>query len=291
MSRHRLSALVLGLSLSAAPPTAYFGQTPPGAMAVVFAPDFISTGKDFVMNGAFSRDGRSFYYTVTDGPWMKFDVWMTRLEGRTWTPPAPARLLPGKDTFEVFFSPDGRRMCFTGGTMANTDIHVMDRAGEGWGAPVPLPEAINTPVYEMFSSMSAQGTVYFGRGGDLWSARVEGGTYLKAEPLPAPVNNGAHKAGDPLISPKEDFLIFLMGGGPDDQGQADLYISFRTKDGGWTAPRNLGPEINTPEFECAPSLTPDGKYLLFTRRKAWKTDVPSKIWWVSTDFLQRLRPL
>lgn len=291
MSLHRLSAWILGLSLCAAPPAAYMGQTPPGAKAVVFAPDVISTGRDFVMNGAFSRDGRSFYYTVTDGPWMKFDVWMTRLEGRTWTPPAPAKLLPGKDTFEVFFAPDGQRMLFTGGTMENTDLYLVTQAGAGWGVPVRLPDVINSPVYEMFSSMTREGTLYFGRNGEVWRSRLEDGQYRRAEPLPAPVNTGARKAGDPLISPDEDFLIFLMGDGPDSQGQADLYISFRTKDGGWTAPRNLGQEINTPEFECGPSLTPDGKYLLFTRRKAWKTDVPSKIWWVSTDFIQRLRPL
>ncbi len=290
MSIAHLFALQLGLSLAAAPPTAYFGQTPPGTQAVVFAPDTISTGQDYVMNGAFSKDGQEFYYTVTNGAWDKFQIWKTRLLEGKWTQPIPAKLLGDKDTFEAFFTPDGRRMFFTGGTMANTDIYYVERGSEGWGEPVRLPDVISSPVYEMFSSVSAKGAVYFGRNGQVWCARPEHGHYLKAEPLKPPMSSVKQDCGDPLISPQEDFLICTLGNGPGDQGQADLYIRYRTKDGGWTEAFNLGPQINSPEFECGPSLTPDGKYLLFTRRKAWKTEVPSKIYWVRTDFIQRLRP-
>jgi len=52
----------------------------------------------------------------------------------------------------------------------------------------------------------------------------------------------------------------------------------------------MGPRINTPEWEMAPSLSPDGKYLFFTRRKAFQTDAPSQILWVSIGIVEQFRP-
>ena len=290
--RHTAFALCFGLLLGAAtPPTAYFGQTPPGAKAVVFAPGFICTKDTFAMNGAFSPDGREFYYTVTNGAWDTFQIWRTRLQEGTWTEPAPVRFFADKETFEPCFAPDGRRLFFTAGTVANTDIHFVEKGSEGWGQPVRLPDVISSSAHEMFASVSTLGAIYFGRSGDIWCSRLEGGQYRKAEPLGPPVNSDKHNVGDPLISPQEDFLIHTQAEGPGGLGQMDLYIRYRTKQGTWTEPFNLGPEINSPEFECGPSLTPDGKYLLFTRREKWRTGNPSKIYWISADFIRQLRPL
>ncbi len=45
----------------------------------------------------------------------------------------------------------------------------------------------------------------------------------------------------------------------------DLYVSFKQKNGTWTKPMNLGPEINTEEFtETTPFLAPDGVTLYFS---------------------------
>jgi Tol biopolymer transport system component len=46
-------------------------------------------------------------------------------------------------------------------------------------------------------------------------------------------------------------------------------------------PKNMGKNVNTEGWEMAPSLSPDGKYLFFTRRQSWNTDEPSKIYWVN----------
>lgn len=50
----------------------------------------------------------------------------------------------------------------------------------------------------------------------------------------------------------------------------------------------MGPEINSAGWDMAPSLTPDSEYLLFTRRKAFQTDEPSQILWVSTAIIETL---
>ena len=48
-------------------------------------------------------------------------------------------------------------------------------------------------------------------------------------------------------------------------GAVDLYISWRTDAGGWTAPRNLGPAVNTSGTEFCPFVSRDGRFLFFTR--------------------------
>lgn len=62
------------------------------------------------------------------------------------------------------------------------------------------------------------------------------------------------------ISPEEGYLIFA--GGSDN---ADLFICFKNIDGKWGSPVNMGDKINTNEWERFPVVSPDGKYLFFTR--------------------------
>lgn len=45
--------------------------------------------------------------------------------------------------------------------------------------------------------------------------------------------------------------------------QEDFYISFKDADGNWSVARPIGPPINTPANEGAPSLSADGQYLFF----------------------------
>jgi hypothetical protein len=95
--------------------------------------------------------------------------------------------------------------------------------------------------------------------------------------------------GDPYISPNEDYLIFLSVDRSGGYGQGDLYISYKKENGSWTNPKNLGSKVNTDEFEFGPSVTPDGKYFQFSRRKQWMTDIPSKIYWIKSDFIDLLK--
>jgi Tol biopolymer transport system component len=137
------------------------------------------------------------------------------------------------------------------------------------------------------------GTLYFssdrdgGEGGlDLYRAPRVAGRYPAAYNLGPPVNTGD---GDdlPFIAPDESYLIFASDR-PGGLGNRDLYVSFRV-DGRWTAPRNLGSPINSPAWDIYPSVSPDGRYLFFTRRQGWEPDDDSDIFWVSAAFLPRLR--
>jgi outer membrane protein OmpA-like peptidoglycan-associated protein len=49
-------------------------------------------------------------------------------------------------------------------------------------------------------------------------------------------------------------------------GEKDLYVSFKTGENGWSAPKNLGNVINTSEAEFSPFLAADDKTLFFASR-------------------------
>ncbi len=57
-------------------------------------------------------------------------------------------------------------------------------------------------------------------------------------------------------------------------------------DGSWTDAINLGITINTGKQERFPSLSPDGKYLFFTR---WVAPGNEDVMWVSAEIINRIR--
>ncbi len=83
-----------------------------------------------------------------------------------------------------------------------------------------------------------------------------------------PFNNPEYSVGHPAISQSGDTLIFSSdkAGG---YGQTDLYMSVR-KNGRWSKPVNLGPEINSPgkdEFPFLISNKSGRQYLIFSSDK------------------------
>ena len=57
--------------------------------------------------------------------------------------------------------------------------------------------------------------------------------------------------------------IYFGSGAPGGLGGADIYLS-RLVDGVYQAPENLGPVINSEEFEFSPFIAPDESYLIVT---------------------------
>jgi WD40-like Beta Propeller Repeat len=51
----------------------------------------------------------------------------------------------------------------------------------------------------------------------------------------------------------------------------------------------MGKDINTDGWEMAPSLTPYGKYFLYTWRKSVVTNEPALIYWVSIKILGKYK--
>jgi hypothetical protein len=71
-------------------------------------------------------------------------------------------------------------------------------------------------------------------------------------------------------------VLIIAARGADNRGRTDLYVLVRRGDGRWSAPRNLGREVNSTDAEFAPQLKagrakrnrPDGYAILEASRDA-----------------------
>jgi len=272
-----------------------FDGSLPDTKPQLFAPAVFLGDKSYIGYQTFDATGREFYYAVTDREWSSSALYLRQAD----KPFEAVKLdfLHSRWEGEPFIAADGK-LYFTailppGDKPWHSDLYVVERQGGGWGTPHPLPPPINTASSEWHVSLTKKGVLYFCSEregdrlkGDIFRAVPQNGTYA-VQKLPDTVNSAFNDC-DPLIAPDESWLVFHSNR-PGGEGEHDLYISFRDRAGQWNKAVNMGPKINSPGWEMAPSLTPDGRYLMFTRRKAFVTDEPSQILWVSAKIIEQYR--
>lgn len=272
----------------------YLGQTPPGSTPVVFAPDVVSTeGPE--LNAVFSADGKEFYFTREVG-W-RIEV-MRQVDG-VWTLPKATKPAGEYGAVDPFMTRDGLHLYFStdrpldgkGPGTRDRDIWVTTRTARGLSEPSSLGETVNSKQGDYYPTLTNRGDLYFcsrregGQGGhDIYRARLVHGRFERPENLGAPINT-EYWDFDPFIAPDESYLIFGSDR-PGGLGRWDLYISFRTKDGSWSPPRNMGKPINGPGNDLTPMLSPDGRYLFFASDRAGSND----IYWVDARVIEPFRP-
>lgn len=108
------------------------------------------------------------------------------------------------------------------------------------------------------------------------------GKYSKAPKADIPFG------GHAFISPSQDYMLVDARNREDENKKdADLYVYFKKKDGAWTKPFNLGSAVSSKFDETVATVSPDGKYLFFSRRT--EGDLLD-LYWVSTEVIEKLRP-
>lgn len=278
-------------------PDPYLGQTPPGDVPVVFASGVVSLDDRFEQFLLYAPDGRSLTYGLTNADWSQFTLRTMAMQDGRWSEAFEAPFL-GSDPSALTSSltADGRTVFFSSArpTYPPVDIWTSTVRDDGtWSEPVRVPEPVSSEGDEFEVVVSAGGTLYFSstrEGGlgdiDIYRARLVEDGYPAIENLGAPVNG---PSGDdlPYIAPDESYLIFASDR-PGGFGYRDLYVTFAV-DGVWSEPVNLGRPINSEAWDIYPSVSPDGKYLFFTRRASWEATEDSDVYWVRADFLERLR--
>jgi len=76
--------------------------------------------------------------------------------------------------------------------------------------------------------------------------------------------NSAAPDGSPCIS-ADGLELYFHSGRPGGAGGMDLWMATRSSvDAPWRAPVNLGPTVNSPANEIAPSISSDGLELYFS---------------------------
>jgi outer membrane protein OmpA-like peptidoglycan-associated protein len=147
--------------------------------------------------------------------------------------------------------------------------------------PVNLGKAINSPDFEYCPSITADGkTLIFTRNSrsngvdsqeDFYVSHKVNNEWTIATPIPeinSPGNEGA-----PSISADGQYMFYAscvnMYGNYGDEtrkgyGSCDIFFA-QQSNGKWTKPMNIGPPVNTANWETQPSFSSDGKTLYFIR--------------------------
>ena len=243
----------------------YLGQQPPGETPEPFAPGIVNTDA-IELNGVVSPDGREFFFTrVIDDVFIMHRCLLGEDGG--WSEPEPVYVYPDRApglAVDMAYSPDGSRLYFLGrysedlkAEETNSDLFVIERQGNG----------------------------------GIWHAqRLADGRFDEPVNLGPPVNS-EHSEGDTYVAPDESWLV-VTSRRPGGIGGGDLYVSFRQGDGAWGEPQLLPPTINSDVLDFCPMVTPDGRYLFFSRRTgdSWDEADAGNVFWVDAAAIEKMRP-
>lgn len=262
----------------------YMGQETPGDTPEIFMPGIVSGHYRAHSSITFSPDGKEAFWTeMSPG---EGAVKVSREVDNRWSYPITASV-----DRDPSFSPDGNRLYFIktrpfkegeepgGDPDVKEEYWYMERTDSDWSEPVSVGESVNKIGVHWPCSVDKNGNLYFSEFSEkMYCSRYVAGDYQKPIRLTELFNNPTLVGCCPFISPEGDYLLFVAND--------SLNISFKKKDGTWTDRINLGAEINASHVNGSPRVTPDGKNMFFVsagRGRSWG------IYWVSADFIERLR--
>lgn len=168
-------------------------------------------------------------------------------------------------------SADGNTLIYTRLKSNRTeDFYISKKTNNVWEPSQNMGPPINTDQNEGTISLSSDGQYVFftgcnwpdGEGScDLYFSALDGMTWREPRNLGFPINTRAWES-QPSVS-FDGRTIYFASGRPGGFGGMDIWMSTYSK-GKWSAPVNLGPEINTPGNEETPFIAKDDLTLYFT---------------------------
>jgi outer membrane protein OmpA-like peptidoglycan-associated protein len=144
---------------------------------------------------------------------------------------------------------------------------------------IPIGQPINTPSSDEYNPcISGNGRtlifeqLYFNESKPrVMITYQRGGGWVRPEPLPgANTEIPTILNGGFFLNPNGNIILFHSAryGGV---GNSDIWMIEKNILGNWSAPKNMAKPINSTFAETDPSLSPDGKFLYFTRLNDKKT--------------------
>ena len=139
--------------------------------------------------------------------------------------------------------------------------------------PVNLGDSINTDGFEYINALSVDGSRLFftrrslGEHGneDFFFSVHQQDAWGLAHDLGPPVNTAGDE-GALCLSPDGSQLFFAACTRNDSYGSCDIYTSRRAGTQ-WSEPENLGPVVNSIQWDSQPSLASDGRTLYFASKR------------------------
>ncbi|RNC85892.1 MAG: hypothetical protein ED557_03735 [Balneola sp.] len=268
----------------------YLDNDYPGLTPKKYSEGIINIEGRFQQNLTMSPDGKEYLFTTTDSElWRYESILRVRYQGNEAVIDTPQFVTDFNYENQWFIgepmiAPDNQHLFFIADYPP--DLWTSKRADDGdWSNPVKL-DSLSTEIEDWYPTFSKNNTLYFTTG-TVYRSEQENGAYLSKTKVESSFNQKDTR--DACISPNEDYMIFTA----EDSsgfGKSDLYISFKDSYGNWSEPKNLGNEINTEYREFAPYISPDERFLFFSRRDRWQNAEFSDIYWVSLEVIEKFRP-
>jgi hypothetical protein len=260
----------------------YLGAIPPGDEPVVFAPGIVSVPERHEMGITFSPDGREVYFARSEGEdaSSSWSILVSTEENGTWSLPEKASFSLRRD-FAPHMAPDGKQLFFFSMDANDAEYregtYLTKRLRDGWSTPVFFH-----PGYCITAALD--GSLYSSYGHDeetswdIMTFRPAENGFTEPEALVGGANSD-HYDAHAVIAPDGSFVLFDSARSADAE-RSHIHVSFRLNDGTWSRAVSLGEEINASQ-SLVPSLSPDGKFIFFSRE--------GDIWWADADIIERLK--
>ncbi len=231
-----------------------------------------------------SADGQRMYFCRNrDGD---EDIFFADRLGGGWDFPKPIEALNTTRSHEapLAISPDGNTLLmYDGGVVEYTE-----RTAEGWSASVPFFTDGRRPDWQGMSAVTADGkaVIFAARSIDCIGPRNEDNIDLfVAYRQPdgqwgTPINLGTtlntpFEDRSPFLHPDQRTLYFSSDG-HGGFGELDVFVTRRVGDSWteWTAPVNLGKDINGPGYDWGYRISTDGRMAYFSGYEpGWKEEL------------------
>lgn len=253
----------------------YLGQKTPDSIPTLFAPGIVSIEGRYEYGLAISPDGNEIYFTASrPGP----GLMVTRKINGIWAEPKSANLRNNDSwQFEAFYTVDGKHIYFSSHSGdLKARLWYIERDSTGWSEAVLLDSPINSNDV-FWATFTTNGTMYYTNINEskIYRSKLDNGKYLNTEDI------GFTSVAHPSIAPDESFMLL-------NNSDGDILISFHQENDSWSEPILLGDKINTSYLETCPSLSPDGKYIFFSRYDDLENK--SNIYWVNSSIIKNLFP-
>jgi Tol biopolymer transport system component len=254
--------------------------------AEIIGQGIISTGDD-ELGGGVTPDGNTLIFEKSAAPHYLYIMCESHLVGGKWTKP---EILPFsgryRDTDPVL-APDGKSILFASDRPVNgKDLHRWfiwraQRSLSGWKEPQLVPGAVNSEGSQVFASIAANGSIYFASSRktgqyDVFRSKFEQGEYKQAEDLGPIFNGPGINTFEAAIAVDESYVLLGSFGRQGGYGSSDIFVTFHDTGGNWSAPVNLGPQINTRARDYSPRISGDGQWLYFTSERGFLDKDPAQ---------------
>ncbi|MHA8074630.1 OmpA family protein [Aquirufa sp. HETE-40SA] len=248
------------------------------------------------LNPVISPDGRTLYFGRKSHPANRFgvkgsetisgsqDIWFSEKVGNAWSTARRLSDILNRDQYNTILSisPDGQTILLKGayvnGSYVTRGFSLANKTAGGW----TVPQKIDIPGYEQMSkgkneygflTMDGKAILLaFSRkknseDDDIYVSFLVDGRWTRPLDVGDGINS-KYSETTPFLS-ADGKTLYFSSDRPGGQGSQDIYMTRRLDDTwqNWRKPQNLGPPVNTDEYDAYYSISAKGDYAYFMSAK------------------------